>query len=63
MAVLFFLLLPDGRFVPDWARLSALGWPIYCLLWRLFPDSPLGLIDPFGISFAAFLLLMMAGAR
>jgi hypothetical protein len=61
MAVLFFLLFPDGRFVPDWARLSALGWAIYCLLWGLFPDAPLSLIDPFGASLAAFLVLMMAG--
>ena len=38
MAVLFFLLFPDGCFAPGWARLSALGWAIYCLLWGLsFP--------------------------
>jgi hypothetical protein len=61
MAVLFFLLFPDGRFVPRWASLSALSWVIYCLLWGLFPNAPLSLIDPFGASFAAFLLLMMAG--
>jgi hypothetical protein len=61
MAVLFFLLFADGRLVPGWTRLSALGWVIYCLLWGLFPDAPLSLIDPFGASFAAFLLLMMAG--
>jgi hypothetical protein len=61
MAVLFFLLFPDGRFVPGWASLSALGWTVYCVLWGLFPDSPLSLIDPFGASFAAFLVLMMAG--
>jgi hypothetical protein len=61
MAVLFFLLFPDGRFVPRWASLSALSWFIYCLLWGLFPNAPLSLIDPFGASFAAFLLLMMAG--
>jgi hypothetical protein len=61
MAVLFFLLFPDGRFVPGWTRLSALGWAISCLLWGLFPDAPLSLIDPFGASFAAFLLLMVAG--
>jgi hypothetical protein len=61
MAVLFFLLFPDGRFVPRWTRLSALGWAIYCLLWGLFPDAPLSLIDPFGTSFAAFLVLMLAG--
>jgi hypothetical protein len=61
MAVLFFLLFPDGRFVPRWARLSALGWAIYCLLWGLFPGMPLSLIDPFGTSFAAFLVLILAG--
>ena len=61
MAVLFFLLFPNGRFTPGWTRLSALGWAIYCLLWGLFPDAPLSLIDPFGASFAAFLTLMMAG--
>jgi hypothetical protein len=61
MAVLFFLLSPDGRFVPRWARLSALGWTIYCLLWGFFPGMPLSLIDPFGTSFAAFLVLILAG--
>jgi hypothetical protein len=61
MAVLFFLLFPDGRFTPGWARLSALGWAFYCLLWGFFPDAPLSLIDPFGTCFAAFLVLMMGG--
>ena len=61
MAVLFFLLFPDGRFTPGWARLSALGWTIYCLLWGFIPDASLSLVDPFGASFAAFLVLMMAG--
>ena len=61
MAVLFFLLFPDGHFVPGWALLSALGWTTCCLLWGLFPDAPLSLVDPFGASFAAFLVLMMAG--
>ncbi|HSH59912.1 MAG TPA: hypothetical protein VK988_09790 [Acidimicrobiales bacterium] len=61
MAVSFFLLFPDGRFVPSWTRLSALGWAIYCLAWGLFPDMPLSLIDPFEASFAAFLILMVLG--
>jgi hypothetical protein len=61
MAVLFFLLFPDGRFASGWARLSALGWAACCLLWGLFPGTPLNLIDPFGASFAAFLFLMVAG--
>jgi hypothetical protein len=61
MAVLFFLLFPDGRFAPGWARLSALGWTGYCLFWGLFPDSPLSLADPFGASFGAFLILVVSG--
>jgi hypothetical protein len=61
MAVLFFLLFPDGRFTPGWTRFSAVGWAVYCLLWGLSPDAPWSLIDPFGASFVAFLILMMAG--
>ncbi len=61
MAVLFFLVFPDGRFAPGWARLSALGWAVYCLFWGLFPASPLSLADPFGASFVAFLVLVVTG--
>jgi hypothetical protein len=61
MAVLFFLLFPDGRLTPGWASLSALGWAVSCVLWGLFPGAPLSLIDPFEASFAAFLILMLAG--
>jgi hypothetical protein len=61
LAVSFFLLFPDGRFVPSWTRLSALGWAFYCLAWGLFPASWLSLIDPFEASLAAFLILMVLG--
>jgi len=61
MAVCFFLLFYDGHFVPRWTRLSALGWAVYCLAWGLFPGMPLSLIDPFGASFGAFLLLVLLG--
>ncbi len=61
MAVSFFLLFPDGRFVPGWTRLIALGWAVYCLAWGLLPAAPLSLIDPFEASFAAFLILMVLG--
>jgi hypothetical protein len=60
-AVSFFLVFPDGRFASGWARLGVLAWAIYCLSWGLFPDAPLSLIDPFGASFAAFLILMLVG--
>ncbi len=61
MAVAFFLLFPDGRFVPGWTRLTALGWAVYCLAWGLSPSAPLSLINPFEASFAAFLILMVLG--
>jgi hypothetical protein len=61
MAIHFFLLFPDGRFVPSWTRLNALGWAVYCVAWGLFPSMPLSLIDPFEASFGAFLILMLLG--
>ncbi len=61
MAIHFFLLFPDGRFVPDWTRLNALGWAVYCLAWGFSPGMPLSLIDPFEASFGAFLILMVLG--
>ena len=61
MAMHFFLLFPDGRFVPGWTRLNALGWAVYCLAWGLSPGMPLSLIDPFEASFGAFLILMLLG--
>jgi hypothetical protein len=61
MAIHFFLLFPNGRFVPGWTRLNALGWAAYCLAWGLFPGMPLSLIDPFEASFGAFLILMLLG--
>lgn len=61
MAIHFFLLFPDGCFVPGWTRLNSLGWAAYCLAWGLFPGMPLSLIDPFEASLGAFLILMLLG--
>jgi signal transduction histidine kinase len=61
LAVLFFLLFPDGRFVPGWTRVSAVAWSLYCLAWGIFPDAWFSLIDPFEASFAAFLALLLLG--
>jgi hypothetical protein len=61
LAIHFFLLFPDGRFVPRWTRLNALGWTVYCLAWGLFPAMPLSLKDPFEAPFGAFLILMFLG--
>ncbi len=61
MAIHFFLLFPNGRFVPGWTRLNALGWAVYCLAWGLFPGMPLSLVNPFEASLGAFLNLMFLG--
>ena len=61
MAIHFFLLFHDGRYVLGWTRLIGLGWAAYCLAWGLFPGMPLSLIDPFEASFGAFLILMFLG--
>jgi signal transduction histidine kinase len=61
LAVLFFLLFPDGRFVPGWTRVSAVAWSLYCLAWGVFPGAWFSLIDPFEASFAAFLVLLLLG--
>jgi hypothetical protein len=40
MAIHFFLLFPDGRFVPSWTRLNALGWAVYCVAWAFSRACP-----------------------
>lgn len=61
LAVMYFLLFPDGRFVPGWTRVSAVAWFLYCLAWGVFPTAWFSLIDPFEASFAAFLILLLLG--
>ncbi|HET7480185.1 MAG TPA: histidine kinase [Rubrobacteraceae bacterium] len=61
LAVTFFLIFPDGRFVPGWTRASAVAWFFYCLAWGIFPTAWFSLIDPFEASFAAFLILLLLG--
>ncbi len=61
LAVSFFLLFPDGCFVPGWTRLNMFAWAVYCLVWSLFPAAWFSLRDPFHTSFAAFLILMLLG--
>ncbi len=61
LAIMFFLLFPNGCFVPGWTRLSAFCWAVYCLAWGLFPDAWFSLVDPFEASLVAFLALMLLG--
>lgn len=61
LAVMFFLLFPDGRFVPAWTRFSAVAWFFYCVAWGIFPGAWFSLVDPFEASFPAFLALLLLG--
>lgn len=59
LALHFFLLFPDVRFVPRWTRFAAAFWWVYTTNWVLRPHSILALTDPFDASMTAFIALMM----
>jgi hypothetical protein len=59
LAIFFFLLFPDGRFVPRWTRWSGLAWIIYTLSWGFYPNAWFSLIDPFHVPVAVFIALMI----
>lgn len=61
LATQFFLLFPDGHYVPRRFRVSAPLWGMYCLAWGLDPDASYSMIDPFDASFGAFLWLLLGG--
>lgn len=61
LAVLFFQVFPDGRFVPRWAPAVAMVWAAYAVVLTFVPDARLSLIDPFDASVPAFLWLMLGG--
>lgn len=61
LATQFFLLFPDGRYMPRWAWVSAPVWTALSVLWVLDPDATLSLRDPFLAHPAAFVLLMVGG--
>ncbi|MHB1133466.1 MAG: hypothetical protein ACYC4L_13930 [Chloroflexota bacterium] len=42
--VVFYYLLPDGRFVPRWTRWLAGLWMALAVLWLVFPESPENLV-------------------
>jgi hypothetical protein len=63
LAVVFFLVFSDGRFVPRWAPAQAIVWAVYGIVFAFLPHARLGLVDPFVASVPAFLWLMLgAGA-
>jgi len=57
--LIFFLVFPDGRFVPRWTRWLAALWGVYTLFWLIFPTiTPRRLLggdfNPFGILLPCF---------
>lgn len=61
LATQFFLLFPDGRYVPRWLRVSAPLWGLYCLAWALNPEASYSMIDPFQAGVPAFAGLLLGG--
>lgn len=62
---LVFFLFPDGRFVPVWTRLIAVGMAVYFLLWLPFPalaprNSLVGTRTSLEIAVVAVVTLMLA---
>jgi hypothetical protein len=57
-AIHFFLLFPDGRFVPRWTRISSAFWIAYTFAWGVFPDAWFSLINPFDVPVVVFAALM-----
>jgi hypothetical protein len=58
LALHFFLLFPDGRFVPGWTRAASVFWIGYTAVWVVDPRSVLALTDPFDATMVAFVALM-----
>jgi hypothetical protein len=56
-AVTFFLIFPDGRFVPRWTRIflgMVVGW---ATLWVVFPASPFNLSNVYALPLPTFAMI------
>ena len=51
LAVVFYYLVPTGRFVPRWTRPLAIAAAVYALAWGLTPGAPWNLANAFGLRF------------
>jgi signal transduction histidine kinase len=61
LAVVFFLVFPNGVLVPSWVWVQAVVWAVYASVFTFVPHARLSLIDPFVAAVPAFLLLMLGG--
>jgi len=60
-ALIFFYLLPDGRFIPSWTRYLTIYWVAVSLAWGLWPSAPFSLADPFTTPLVWFVIVMVTG--
>lgn len=66
--VVFYFLLPDGRFVPRWLRWASVVWGALVLIWLIFPNAPFNLVhletwfNSVAVSAGLFLLWYGGGA-
>lgn len=59
MALIFFYLFPDGRFVPRWTRYLVVVWLAWMVMWVAFPKSPFNLSNPFRLTLPWYAVLMV----
>ena len=51
LAVVFYYLVPTGRFVPRWTQPLAIAAAVYALVWGLIPGHPWTLANAFALRF------------
>ncbi len=53
-AVVFYYLVPTGRFVPGWTRPLAIASAVYAVIWGLSPGQPWNIANAFGLTYPWF---------
>ena len=58
-AISFYLVFPNGRFVPRWSRFLVPALVVSALIWVLFPDSPFNLSHLYSLPLPVFAVDMV----
>ena len=53
-AVVFYYLVPTGRFVPGWTRPLAIASAVYAIIWGLSPGQPWNIANAFSLTYPWF---------
>ncbi len=65
--IVFFYLVPNGRFTPRWTRWTALVWALMVAIWLIVPGAPANLVrmttwsDDIQVSFIIFFIAFGSG--